>query len=991
MLRRALPATLLVVTVTSSLTLSAAPSLADPLPAPAPTGSAAPLPAPADTGSDDPLPAPTDTGTPAPLPAPADTSSPDPSPAPAGTGSADLAAAPAADDFGAPVQRWRDLVTGGAAVTPADPVYAKPLAALDDKAAANLATLADGRWPDATSTDGATVGTAAARIKDIALAYATAGSRYHGDRAAADAAVAALRWLHDNRYRPGAQELGNWWFWEIGGPNHLLDSLLLLGDAVPEDLRVGVLATVAHFVPDPARRKISGVPEVGANLVDKVSITVRRGLLARDPAVLSMARDKLSPVFDLTASGDGWYPDGSLIQHFYFAYTGGYGTVLLDGVARVLTLLAGTPWQITDPDSGNVTTWVFDGFEPVLFRGQMFANVRGRGISRPASDDFAEGRAVVAAMAMLAHGAPAEVRQRIAGVVAEHVSAAPFYDHATVAQVSLVRGLVEGVAPRGDLTLTKVFAGMDRLVHHRPGHAFSVSARGSRVGAYEAGNGENLKGWYTGDGMTSIYNDRPQYSDGFWPTVDPYRLPGVTNATAETYPRTARDTNWYGFRQSDPHTGGVAMGDLSAFGMRLIAERDYHSKQPIDLKARKSWFTVGDTIVALGSDITAAGVAAQTTVENRMGAGRLTQGEHWMHLEGVGGYLFPHGLPKTLRESRTGAWSDIGTGGREPLTRDYTTLWFDHGNDPRAASYAYYLLPGRSAAETAEAARRTNVRIGDNTAAVQSVVTADGVNTRLAATFWSCATTQDTVRAYGPAAVTLHQEGATLDLAVADPTWKQGRMLFEVAREGREVLAADPRVTVLTTSPTIRFTVDAADALGAGVKLKVKVRPTARPALTGPSCEQARQVAAADTYVRGGVHAGTSFNGKGLVVKTVSADPGYTRISYLRFDPPPATTGPATLWIRAAVQDADGDSTTLTLYEAPASGWDEATLTWNDRPALGRPIGTVTVTGKTPAWYSVDVTGHLGGGYALSAPDRTLAVGIGDRETPGAAPFLQLY
>ena len=36
-----------------------------------------------------------------------------------------------------------------------------------------------------------------------------------------------------------------------------------------------------------------------------------------------------------------------------------------------------------------------------------------------------------------------------------------------------------------------------------------------------------------------------------------------------------------------------------------------------------------------------------------------------------------------------------------PITREYFSLWFDHGRNPSDAAYAYILLPNRSAAQTA--------------------------------------------------------------------------------------------------------------------------------------------------------------------------------------------------------------------------------------------------------------------------------------------------
>lgn len=69
---------------------------------------------------------------------------------------------------------------------------------------------------------------------------------------------------------------------------------------------------------------------------------------------------------------------------------------------------------------------------------------------------------------------------------------------------------------------------MARATHRRPGWAAALSMADKRITYYETGNGENLRGWHTGSGMLYWWGDtfaNGQYSDAFWPTVDPYRLP----------------------------------------------------------------------------------------------------------------------------------------------------------------------------------------------------------------------------------------------------------------------------------------------------------------------------------------------------------------------------------------------------------------------------------------------------------------------------------
>ncbi|WP_327581477.1 DNRLRE domain-containing protein [Nonomuraea sp. NBC_00507] len=96
----------------------------------------------------------------------------------------------------------------------------------------------------------------------------------------------------------------------------------------------------------------------------------------------------------------------------------------------------------------------------------------------------------------------------------------------------------------------------------------------------------------------------------------------------------------------------------------------------------------------------------------------------WAHLEGVGGYVFPGGAElHASRAERTGSWRDISTGtvigDPTPITRRYLTMWFDHGSAPDQATYAYALLPGATAQQTADRAEGL-VRIVANNEELQA-------------------------------------------------------------------------------------------------------------------------------------------------------------------------------------------------------------------------------------------------------------------------------
>ncbi|MDQ1911573.1 polysaccharide lyase family 8 super-sandwich domain-containing protein [Paenibacillus sp. GD4] len=176
-----------------------------------------------------------------------------------------------------------------------------------------------------------------------------------------------------------------------------------------------------------------------------------------------------------------------------------------------------------------------------------------------------------------------------------------------------VKALMAGTAMTAadDLITHKVFPSMDRIVHHRPDFGVGLSLSSNRTYKYESINNENLKGWYTSDGMLYLYNrDQDHYSEGYWATVNPYRLPGTT---VDTRPRSAQSIPWgsdyvpvnrWARGASLDNKYGVSGLDLDAYGS--------------DLAAKKSWFMFDDEIVALGAGITSQeNVTVETIVENR--------------------------------------------------------------------------------------------------------------------------------------------------------------------------------------------------------------------------------------------------------------------------------------------------------------------------------------------------------------------------------------
>ncbi|MEI5102505.1 polysaccharide lyase 8 family protein [Streptomyces sp. PmtG] len=775
-----------------------------------------------------------------------------------------------ADTYAALRATWRALVLGKGLKPTAEPFKSR-LAGLGTAARrwrASMAPADDSLWPDLPYADpepdqdqdsftySANIVASYTRLTTMAQAYCQPGTGATGDDGLRDAVLTGLDHLYARVYHERQQRFGNWWSWQIGAPQALLDTCVLLYDALSADQVSRFCAAVDHFVPDSAVARYTGT-STGANRVDLCRVLALRGVVGANAAKVALARDALSPVFPYVTSGDGLYDDGSFIQHTSVPYTGSYGAVLLGGLGLLFTLLAGSPWEVTDPRRSVVRDAVEKAWAPFLYNGLVMDGVAGRALSRGVaasdpqgvqSDDHLRGHAILASIVLLGESASPAERARWRGLVKgwarrDYYSpplADPRLGLAGLARLKEVEDDAD-VAPLPEPTGHRLFPNMARATHRRPGWAASISMADARITYYETGNGENLRGWHTGSGLLYWWGDtyaNGQYSDAFWPTVDPCRLPGTTASRKVLADGAGGD--WGAARPAVSWVGGATDGARAALGQHLRGLRS-------TLSARKSWFCLDDAVVCLGAGITCAdGTAVESTVENRnLGAvsrapfradgfsepaatpwSATLTGAGWAHIGGHGGYVFPGGATvRALREARTGRWSDINRGGSTaPRTRTYLTLYVDHGIDPTDATYAYVLLPGASAARTAErAADAAWLRVLANSGARQGIsVPALGCT---AVNFWAGGTAGP-LTASGPCAVLIgERRDGTATVCVSDPTRAAGAGLTVTWHRPVAAVTAKPAtVTSVATGASLRVVFGGlAAARGATQKLTVRL------------------------------------------------------------------------------------------------------------------------------------------------------------------------
>ncbi|WP_322501463.1 polysaccharide lyase 8 family protein [Streptomyces rochei] len=710
----------------------------------------------------------------------------------------------------------------GAGYDPAAEPYASRLADTGARARDHHATMdptPTSLWPGHPFDPPAGITFAYGRLWTMTQAYVQQGTGSTGDQDLLAGILRGLDHLSVTVYNPSTTRYGNWWEWQIGSPRLLMDITAALYDRLGPDRVTAACAAVDHFVPEAMLRDYSGT-STGANRVDLCRSVALRGILGRAPEKIALARDALSPVFPYVTEGDGLYADGSFVQHTWVAYSGTYGQVMLDGLGRLFTLLAGSEWEVTDPGRQIVLDSVEHAYAPLIHDGLVMDTVNGRAISRGylKSDDLHvmrgdhfHGQQIIAAMAVLAGGAsPAERERwyaRIKGWIERDtvtpVLTAPQFPVADLARLHAIADAPVEAAP--EPVGHRLFAAMDRAVHRRPAFTAGLAMASDRIAHYECGNGENPRGWHTGAGMLTWWANgtrSDQYTDWFWPTVDWYRLPGTTVSTRRLADRAGGE--WGAPKPDVRWVGGATDGEYAAVGQHLKGLGS-------TLEARKSWFFLDDEVVCLGAGISCAdGVPVETVVDNRnLGEGgthALVRGRHWAHLEGHGGWIVPDGELRTLREDRTGAWSDINTTSTsERRTRRWQTLWLDHGTDPTDATYLYVLMPGASARAVARrAADRHRLTVLANDGRRQALAVPPLGLT--AANFWQAGTAGPLTSTAG-ASVLVRRRGRTATLCVSEPP-RTGRPLEIIwDHPVRAVVRADETVRILSTGRRLHLRV----------------------------------------------------------------------------------------------------------------------------------------------------------------------------------------
>lgn len=751
------------------------------------------------------------------------------------------------------------------------------------------------------------------KVLSMCKAYAAEGGALYQNQDMLKDITNILDFLCGSCYTAKSQT-DNWWTWEIGIPKDLIPALILIYDGLTEEQVMAYTETLYFFQPDPFHEGVintasthgQGYREAqGANIIDCSTTAVGLGALREDNELVYLGMLASSQTFviqnvedsaQIAANGynSGFYPDGSYLDHIKVPYLGAYGIEFMKGGAKIPSLLAGTPWKYPEQVQDNLESYIVEGFGNGMYKGMMLDCLKGRSVSRPASSNQAAGREAMMIILQIVDSFSQEAKETtLSALKAWLEEDEGFIDSLVGAENMAIKKkakeILEDTSIQSNIApVHKSYPLMDRVVHRTEDYLFALSMYSERIQNTEIMNDENRFGWHQNNGMTYIYDEDNQYTENYWNTVNPLRLPGTTVVPVNIgtgKPDGSGFAQGGDFCSKESWVGGTSIGNYGVSGMSFSGEtQGIAGDAPVsyapDLKGKKSWFMFDDEMVCLGAGITNKNMElpVETTIENKKlrkdGSNQLlVNGEkteipvkeanvkelvertadvsgtsfeqvNWAHLEGnqsVGtGYYFPEENTEiqVRRGQTTGSWKDVGTFEGES-TENYLEMWVDHGQNPENASYSYVLLPETSAEETENYAQAPKVTILENSSEVQAVrhetLKITGIN------FWQeQGGSIDGITSDKAASVMLQEtEQGTVKVSVSDPTMKnKGNIQLTLEKEIADCVQLDENVTCEKTENGAVLTFAMAGTNGAASMAELQLVPPVTPQPEEPETPQ---------------------------------------------------------------------------------------------------------------------------------------------------------
>lgn len=679
------------------------------------------------------------------------------------------------DNFTKLLDKWNDVTIGNHVYDTNDSNMQKLNQKLDETNAKNIKDikLDSNRtflWEDLKGLNNSAQLTATyRRLEDLAKQITNPHSTIYKNEKAIRTVKESLAWLHQNFYNVNKDIEGsaNWWDFEIGVPRSITATLALMNNYFTDAEIKTYTDPIEHFVPDAGyfrKTLVNPFKALGGNLVDMGRVKIIEGLLRKDNTIIKKTSHSLKNLFTTATKAEGFYADGSYIDHTNVAYTGAYGNVLIDGLTQLLPIIQETDYKISNQELDMVYKWINQSFLPLIVKGELMDMSRGRSISREAASSHAAAVEVLRGFLRLANMSNEERNLDLKSTIKTIITSNKFYNVfnnlKSYSDIANMNKLLNDstVATKPLKSNLSTFNSMDRLAYYNAekDFGFALSLHSKRTLNYEGMNDENTRGWYTGDGMFYLYNsDQSHYSNHFWPTVNPYKMAGTTEKDTGREDTIKKLMNRYDKtnKNSKVMTGQVTgtsdfVGSVKLNDHFALAAMDF-TNWDRTLTAQKGWVILNDKIVFLGSNIkNTNGVGnVSTTIDQRKDDSKtpyttyvngktvdLKQASSQQFTDtksvfleskepgrNIGYIFFKNSTIDIERKEQTGTWNSINRTSKNTSIVSNPFITISQKHDNKGDSYGYMMVPNIDRTSFDKLANSKEVELLENSSKQQVI------------------------------------------------------------------------------------------------------------------------------------------------------------------------------------------------------------------------------------------------------------------------------
>lgn len=547
----------------------------------------------------------------------------------------------------------------------------------------------DGSWPDidyndtnSVDEDGWQPNIHFCNMIDLAVAYRHPQSPYYKNASLLEKIVKASEFIHEWIGDPAQydKDKANWWWDELGDPQKMMVALILIkGDIPAADLK-----RYSTFLID----RTGKASNQGKNMAWAAEITLYKGCIEDNYQMIFRGFSGYASIIELVptsypiAAGvkrkEGIQYDYSFHQHRRQLQAGSYGLSLIPDLTNAMAFASGTPFDAA------FTKEKHEIFSRLMREGHMLFSYRGT------MDFGCKGRAVIGES-----GFDAETIEQL--------------KHADPDYSDLYAQWKDHLQNGSDFPTigNKYFWNSNLMTHHGAQYYLSAKIPSTRNVGTECINQENLLGRNLPKGATNILTSGKEYYE-IAPVWDWTRIPGTT-AVQHADGAKLKDGYFYAYNEFG---GGVTDGRSGIIAYEDVEDDPKNYSDA--LKAKKSYFFMGDALLCLGAGISDTGSSSVITSVNQalrdgdiyysdgtdeyLVSDPVTSDKVKWVLHNKVGYLFPSDANVTVQgKDQTGSWNKVnGTKSTDPITRNIFSVWINHGENPVDGSYQYIVLPNRS-------------------------------------------------------------------------------------------------------------------------------------------------------------------------------------------------------------------------------------------------------------------------------------------------------